>query len=318
MRLGDTGPEVTRLQLAILLHDPLALPRWGADGQLGAETWTAARALAERLRLEGMPERPALGMHVPFFVVDALLAPPADDDAPEPEGEAAADVDTGPPFPLLDLAARRVPARPKDRVIDGSPVYRDPSKITSVTLHQTDVVFGLSARQIEAAGGDRMLALARRGLGVACHQIAFRRRADAPIIVRAAPVLLWVNHGNGLNPTSLGLEIEGVYPGLVGDKRTLGSSGRAETPLDEETIEVARAALRDLTDRGRAAGCDLRYLDPHRASSAMRRRDPGEGLWRALAPWAWRELGLAIRPGLVLGTGRALPREWDPTGVVRY
>jgi murein DD-endopeptidase MepM/ murein hydrolase activator NlpD len=45
IRYGDRGADVQSLQRALLARG-YALPRWGADGQLGAETWAALEAAA--------------------------------------------------------------------------------------------------------------------------------------------------------------------------------------------------------------------------------------------------------------------------------
>lgn len=192
------------------------------------------------------------------------------------------------------------------------PVLRHPRAIDGIVLHQTAVEYGVSTRQVQAAGGDRRLALARRGRDVACHSIAFR----AGLYVRAHPLRAYVNHGNELNQRSLGLEVDGRYAGLEDKPETaaredlLTTWRGPPTRLAELTIETARAALRDLVERGRAEDMPIEFLWAHRQSSAMRRSDPGEALWDAIAPWAERELSLKTQPGLAVGNGRPLPVEW--------
>jgi hypothetical protein len=203
--------------------------------------------------------------------------------------------------------------RRKARLRGGEPVLRDPRDVTGVVLHQTAVEYGLSARQIRAAGGDEDLALARRGLDVACHAIAFRRG----IYVATHPLRNYVNHGNGYNASTLGLEVEGNYAGLESDPARTTWRGEP-TELTAQTIETARAALRWLVEAGWAEGMPLRRIYAHRQSSATRRSDPGEALWKALVPWAEETLGLEAVPGDARGDGRPIPRQWDPRGSVAY
>lgn len=125
-------------------------------------------------------------------------------------------------------------------------------------------------------------------------------------------------HANALNAPSLGLEVEGRYPGLASGPRG------AWDILDELTIETARAALTWLVEAAAAEGIEIRYLYAHRQSSSMRRGDPGELVWRAVALEHGRQvLGLRTAPARTwdspsAGRGRPIPLEWDPSGVGRY
>jgi hypothetical protein len=221
---------------------------------------------------------------------------------------------------LYDLRRERVASAPKVKIHGGAAVVRDPGDVDAVTLHQMACVFGLTQRQIRASGGDSDLALARRGLRIACHMAAFRRG----IYVATAPLRWHVQHGNGLNPTSLGFELEGLYSGLEDDPETyprredLQTAAGTPCLLDGLTIETARAALRWLVETARAEGMPIRYLDAHRQSSPTRRADPGQAVYCAIVPWAVRELRLETRPERVWqakrGPGRPIPAAWGGVG----
>lgn len=223
---------------------------------------------------------------------------------------------------FYDLRAQQSHAARKTRVRNGRTVRRKPETITGIVLHQTAVNFGVSERQVKAAGGDEDFALARRGPGVACHAIAFRRG----FFVATHPLEHYVHHGNGLNATTLGLEVDGRYSGLADDPATLPREdirttwgGTEPTALTEETLVAARAALRWLVETGRAEGMPIEVIYAHRQSSATRRSDPGELLWRELVlGFAVPELGLRTEPALVVGSGRPVPRAWDPKGLGPY
>lgn len=296
------------LQRALAAHEPLRV-----DGHLGPVTWAALQRAADRHRIDPLRSAPlTLGNVVWPDLIAALLDPPADDDAPAPTVtpscsglvcEAVGGVR------LYDLRRERVPERPAVRLDGpGRPHVRDPARVLGVVLHQTAVAFGVSQAQLRAAGGDRALALAERALRIAAHATVFRAGpGHGPLISIAAPLAWHVNHGNGANGPSIGLEIDGLYEGVAGDRRTVRGSPSSWT---EEIRDAARAGLRWLVEHGRAEGMPLRYVWAHRQSSATRRSDPGERLWCDLAIWARRELALEWQPARTWGDGRPLPREW--------
>jgi hypothetical protein len=219
------------------------------------------------------------------------------------------------PIEILDLRAeQRNPPRSLSgehlaKRHKGKVVARAPSQVDAIVIHQT---------ACDHVGPKRY----RRALHVAAHAVAHR---DG-VVVLTCPPAWYMNHGNGLNARSLGLECVGLFSGLrdVDDtpqREDLDTTWqrREPTPLDDLAIETFRAGLRALVEAGRAWGAPLRYLLAHRQSSATRRSDPGEAIWRALAPWAEAHLGLATVPALVVDDGRPIPFEWDPVvGVGRY
>ena len=260
-----------------------------------------AEAIADRLRAPG-PTIPAVAIEAEATEIAARTDPT-----------------------LIDLRAEQdyeyPGGRRKVRKRRGQPVRRDPSQVTGIVLHQTAVEYGVSQRQIDASGGDERLALARRGLDVACHAIAFR----AGFYVAAHDLAVHVNHGNGLNATTLGLEVDGRYPGLMDDPETAPREdlrttwGGDPTVLTDATVETARAALAWLVEEGRREGMPIRYVYAHRQSSDTRRSDPGEELWRRVVlDYAVPELGLETQPARTWGRGEPVPLEWAPAGVGRY
>ena len=202
-------------------------------------------------------------------------------------------------------------AKQKHKIVNHKVVSRPWSTITGVVLHQTDCVFGVTPQALTAAHGDVELATARRSLNVACHGLAFRNGFYA----LPNPLAWYVWHANGLNATTLGLEIEGVYPGLDS-----GHAGAGDTPVTPLLIATARACLARLVTEARAAGAPLVNVYAHRQSSDTRRGDPGEALWKAVAlEYAVPVLGLKCHPAEVCGDGAPIPVEWDTVGGIgRY
>lgn len=193
---------------------------------------------------------------------------------------------------VIDLSAERSPAPVrgvrKIKTVRGWPVVRRPEDITGIVIHQTACDFGAKPGQPRY----------REALEVACHALAFKT-GEAVI---AAPLLWYVQHGNKFNAYSLGLEIEGHYPGAP-------ERGPGTDRLTVETLEAAHEALAELVVRGRALGMPLRNVWAHRQSSATRRADPGWEIWKNLRP-SFARLGLTEHPDLAIGTGRPIPREW--------
>lgn len=199
-------------------------------------------------------------------------------------------------------------------------VMREPGTVDSIVIHQTACEFGVSKRAIRLAG-DIELARARRALDVACHAMAFRNG----YYVAAHDLRTYVNHANRLNSNSLGLEIEGRYPGLVDDPTTvpredlLTTWGGAPSELTEATVEAARSALRWLVLEGRRYGMPIKYVYAHRQSNDNRRSDPGQEIWqRVVLDYGVPKLGLETKPRTLWQQGRSIPSAWDPDGVGDY
>jgi len=202
-----------------------------------------------------------------------------------------------------------------------APMMREPSSVTTIVIHQTAIEFGVSPRAISKAGGDVDLARARRALDVACHALAFRDGFFAA----AHPLRTYVNHAGRFNAASLGLEIEGRYPGLMDDVSTVAREdldstwGGAPSELTPQTVDSACEALRWLVDEGRREGMPITRIVSHRQSSDHRRSDPGEEIWkRIVLDFAVPELGLVADLRSPWREGRPVPVEWDSNGIGSY
>lgn len=305
MRFGDRGPDVQALQQALLSRG-YPLPRYGADGDFGRETslaverFCAAEGIAWRLHDDVPPE-----------VFEALRLGVVDDDSESFGPEQPPDLGD---VPLFDLRHEQTDPHPKGKEgKDGKTLRRLPTAIDSIMLHQTGTgLFG----PVHGQTGE--LGVARRALGVACHAMAFQ----AGFVVWPCDPIWYIEHGNGLNVRSLGLEVEGNFPGLIGRKPLHGKP----TELTEVTVAAARAGVKLLVEEGRKRGCPIKYIYAHRQTDSWRRADPGEELWRRVVlEYAVPELKLETRPEEKFRhrKGRArdgypVPKRWDPRGVGSY
>ena len=299
MRYNDKGKKVRELQLA-LISAGYELHTFGADGHLGEETWEALKDFSLDHDFVWAPE-----------IEDSVIAAMVDQMDPVTT-DAIAKV------PYYDLIHEPIPsaASRKFNMRAGKVVQRVPTVVDGITIHQTGIRFGVNERQIARANGDEKLALAQRAKKVACHALAF----DG-FYAKTYPLEWYIYHGNGLNRKTLGLEIDGLYPGLRDDPITVEREDLATiwegtaTALTDSRVKAARAALRYLVEEGRKLGMPIKYVYAHRQSSSTRRSDPGEEIWRkVVTEYGVSVLGLETRTGFTTGMGRPIPDPWDADG----
>lgn len=209
-------------------------------------------------------------------------------------------------------AWKRSPGKsPRAKIVGGKVVRRDLALVTSVMLHQTDCVYGVSKSQIIQAGGDPVLARNRRLQGIPAHLVAAR---DGTAILNA-PASWYLYHGNAANDFSLGVEVEGSYDGRR-------NKGQVPTIL----LEQLRLGLIELVRLARAEGAvNLRYAIAHRQSNGGKPGDPGCELWQFYEALCG-ELELEPQYDLVIpptkGTstkpGRPIPKDWSPKARAPY
>lgn len=201
---------------------------------------------------------------------------------------------------------------------DGKMLLRDPKKIVSIGLHQTAADYTAVKYQIQAAGGDFKLALARRCIEIPAHAFALTEG----FFVTALPLLSWAYCGNGLNDHALQVEIDGKYCGTTKD-RIKSTWGGPPMDLTQVTIETARNAVGYLYEEGRKLGCPLEFYEGHRQYTA-KPSDPGEELWVSVGI-DFCEKVLKLKPRLDYcekdkdgKQGKPIPKDWDPRSSHSY
>lgn len=284
------------VQRALLRHG-YKLPQWGVDGELGDETWTALRQFAKDQGVLWKPE-------VPDAVLAALTPPPVENDH--------YDLSLVRDLTPLQHDPPEIPKRHK--VHGGLVVKRNPKAIQGVVIHQTNTLFSVNTSQIKAAGNNREEALHERGLRVRCHVIAFegiRAEVECGHVCYVNPLAWYVYHAQEANNFSVGLEIEGKFPGLTHNE---------QLPASTRIIDAARLALKFIVSKARELGMDnLEFIWAHRQMSSKRRGDPGQELWkRVVLDYAVPVLGLKTDVNATWDDGRPIPLEWDPAGTGQY
>lgn len=180
----------------------------------------------------------------------------------------------------------------------GSGRTRTWDKVTGICLHQTATLLG-----------ERPNRWARLG---------------AHIGVTRSGKIIWVHdfdkimyHGNGWNKQTVGIEIDGRYPGVKGNLKTFwkpkSKPNTKPTPLSQETVEASQEVIRWICEFVKRHGGRVKFLVAHRQSSGTRRSDPGSEIWQDIAISMQRVLKLEDGgPGFKIGKGRPIPEEWNP------
>lgn len=188
---------------------------------------------------------------------------------------------------------------------------RDPATVRRVTTHVTDIRggFGVDKRRVAhwrevgpppllAAQGvedPALVALLERYHRCAYHGLA--SRAFGGLIIRNHPAKLRTSHGNGGN-VGLGWALDAHH---------------AEV-LEPRFVAIACESLRETIIHAYLAGGEQVAVDAHRCHSAKRLVDIDGLHWRSIVLPTVRELGstAAIDYEVRTGTGRPIPRTWDP------
>lgn len=238
------------------------------------------------------------------------------------EADLTFDPDDLPALEVLDLDHHEVfdlrelhTVKPKKVSVRRKRTY---DQIDTIVLHQTGVKFGVGAKAVEKYGERE--ALHRRFYNVACH-VAALTNGDVLLV---NPWLSYVLHGHSSNRFSIGIEIEGLYPGIEDNPKTVAGSGEV-TALTRTTVGAARKAVQVAVQECRKLGAPITKLAAHRQFHGSRISDPGQGIWREVGWWATNELGLeidydlhAIDPKDPRKSGRKIPRVWDPRAHADY
>ena len=279
MQRGARGEEVKALQRALIALD-YALPRWGADGDLGPET---LEALGRFLCDHGNPTDDDVNIvsDSELALVQQVLA--ATQDAP-----LGPKLDIGRFHDLRTVAAQNnVGAR------------RSWTQITGIVLHQTACCLGEKPARWGTVGAH--LGVTRAGQVIWMHD--FER-------------IVW--HANGFNNFTVGIEMDGEYAGIEGDDHTFwrphDEPNRQPQTATDELVNAAKATVRWIREEVARHGGKVKQLLAHRQSSGDRQSDPGSALWQRVGMPLHVELGLDDG-GLdyKVGTGYRIPEAWDPS-----
>lgn len=268
---GDKGPVVLALQEQLLTLG-YTLPRWGADGDLGGETLKA----------------------VTLFLADHAAGHADDDPEVVDDGELAIIRQvysaTGQDIPLPGMNFFDLRKESDRGHIIGRRSWQE---ITGITLHQCAVDFGHE----KPARWDTLAAHLGISLEGNVHWVH--------------EFFHVVPHGNELNKPTIGVELEGAFPGIV----ALRGPGRMQSPTPAQ-VKAAHETLPWIVAVCAAHGSRITDLFAHRQTAATRRGDPGEEIWKLVALPMISKLGLTDGgAGFKIDNGRPIPEAWNPSYV---
>lgn len=130
-------------------------------------------------------------------------------------------------------------------------------------------------------------------------------------IVQVQELTALMYHANEANRFSVGIEINGLFPGLA--RNFVQGKHTAVGPTTRQ-IHHACIAMRWICDEVAAHGGRITRVIPHRCSNDTKKWDPGEVAWKEIGLWAQDKLGLSdCGPGWKVGDGSPIPYEWVGT-----
>lgn len=190
---------------------------------------------------------------------------------------------------VVDIRGRH--ARPK--LWGGT---RPPSRIDTIVLHQTGC---------DMPDDPRAWRRLNAHIGVL--------RSGVIVLVNPVTDMIW--HAQGLSRNSIGVEIEGNFPGVEGKMNTLWKGGGGPDTLSIGQLNAV-SLLGDLIESEIG---EISHVMAHRQSSSTRPADPGSEIWRDFGIVLQSRFGATdggnnFRTGL----GRPIPREWDSRRTSRY
>jgi hypothetical protein len=188
----------------------------------------------------------------------------------------------------VDAAKQRVYYTPRPRLL---------RIVRGWTLHQTAAVLGdLREDRWDTVG-------AHRGVTAAGQRYLLHDLGRV------------VYHGNGWNALTGGIEIDGLFAGVEGDRSTVWKNGPESHLTDLQTQAVMWTIVDGYIEVAEGGG-GMTALVAHRQSSATRRNDPGGEIWRRIALVMQRLLELRdggqVDHRFKIGGGSPIPEAWNP------
>ena len=177
---------------------------------------------------------------------------------------------------------------------------RNWSEINGVTLHQTGCPMPTSP-----SGWDRLNA----HFGI----------TQEGLLIQVNPCTDMIWHAQGLSRTTIGIEIEGNYPGLIDNCKTLWKGGGPACSLNAAMLEAAEQLFAILTAEFATNNVEWEYTRAHRQSKNTRTADPGEEIWKLIAmPWMIRNGSTDGGSDFKRGSGKPIPKQWNSERTAAY
>jgi len=201
--------------------------------------------------------------------------------------------------PAPTLGSRIVDRRAAHEGAKGWP-KRAWSSIRGVTLHQTGVRLSNAPLRWDTV-----------------HAHAGITEDGTAILVNDPTVV--APHGNGLNGSTIGIEICGNFRGIEEKPGTHWRGGGEATSLSDAQKAALEELFAWLAGEFERHGATWRTVHAHRQASASREADPGSKVWHEIAmPWMQRLGATDGGPKFKVGKGRTIPKQWNPDYTDNY
>jgi hypothetical protein len=179
-------------------------------------------------------------------------------------------------------------------------VVRPWDKITGVMLHQTGC--GMPASESGWLPVNAHIGVTREGVIILMHPFDWE---------------IW--HGHRPSKWTIGIEIEGNFCGVPGLKGSCWTPGGGPHTLTKEQKNAFPVLLKIIKEEFDKNDGKWEHVLAHRQSSDQREADPGKEIWEVVGrPWM---AALSANDGgdhYCTGSGKPIPREWDPRKPTRY
>lgn len=255
------------------------LPRWGADGSMGDETLSAAHELLRRLQ-------PTEADTDETMLTEREIA--AIQDLHGRHGDRSEQ-----PASYIDCRDHELPKAHLAKV-------RPWSQITAIVLHQTACALGERPQRWYSV--PIHIGITKQGRMLHLNDLTYN-----------------LPHANSFNSRSVGIEIDGSYEGIEGDRKTWWAGGQAAPDtLSPAAVQAARDAIVWIYDEVRHHGGKITHILAHRQSSKDRVSDPGSAIWQQVGVWAQHSLELSDGGEGYQAGGLPIPSAWDARRLARY
>ncbi|MCP4674550.1 MAG: hypothetical protein GY854_03335 [Deltaproteobacteria bacterium] len=129
--------------------------------------------------------------------------------------------------------------------------------------------------------------------------------------------MIW--HAQRLSPSTIGIEISGNFLGIEEKPNSYWKPGGGPQHLSNLQINAADRLFDWLRDEFKRNGQPWTRVHAHRQSSRTRGGDPGSRVWQEIAMKWIEKLGATDGgPDWKVGTGKPIPREWNPAYPTRF
>ncbi len=167
-------------------------------------------------------------------------------------------------------------------------VWRTPSEVVSIVVHQTDVLGGFGAKDEDA--------LIKRYRPLSYHGLCSPKLRASLVLW---PVNAYTYHGDGGNRLGVGW----AYDGKFEDRKSSNDT------LD---VELAKQSFAHFVEVCRKQGAALKWVEAHRQHNKDRARDPGHEIWSQVIMPLLGPLELEIHPDYTTKTTKTHGMPLDP------